>query len=285
MQRFLLPQDLAEALGVGEAVVKRWGAEGRFQVLRTVGGVRRIALREALRFIRESASVVKDPMPLGIEKLPQFKTQSEGDAALEDAIYAGRAEDAWHLTLGMYVMGRKVEAICEGPITRAMYRVGPLWETGPGGIAHEHRATMVAAETLHLLKALLPQPVLGVGKALGGAMEADPYMLPSMMVSITLAALRWQEVNLGPNLPFAALMAAVDEHKPTLVWMSCSCPDLPPQRRAELEEVAIALEKRGIQMVAGGRGWREDVAAGIPHVKHVPTLAGLAAFVGSRAHS
>jgi methanogenic corrinoid protein MtbC1 len=283
MQRFLTPSELAAALGVGEMTVNRWGSDGRLQVLRTVDGKKRIALREALRFIRDSGSAVSDVTALGFEELAALKSPAEDDAALEDAVYGGRGEEAWGLTLAMYIAGRKVEAICEGPITRAMHRIGEAWKCGPAGIAHEHRSTVVASETIQSLKALLPQPVLGAGRALGCAMESDPYILPSMMVSTTLASLRWQEMNLGPNLPVDALLAAVEEHKPTLVWMSCSVAGLPEQFAAEMGRAAEVLAQGGISFVIGGRGWVDENARQAGGWRYLESLEQLVQFVKERA--
>jgi methanogenic corrinoid protein MtbC1 len=281
MQRFLLPSELAAALGVSEAAVTRWGNEGRLQIVKMVGGSQRIALREALRFARDSGTSVKDPTALGFEPLPALKTPDAGDAALEEAVLWGRGAEAWQLTLAMFLAGRKVEAICEGPLTRAMHRVGEAWKQGPAGIQREHRSTVLVAETLHALRTLLPTPLLQTGRALGGALEADPYMLPSLMVSTTLAAMRWQEVNLGPDLPVAALLAAVEEHKPSLVWLSCSVDGLVEQRSAELEQAGAILKERAIELVVGGRGWP---AVGAPEgVRHVGTLEAFAKYLRERA--
>lgn len=284
MQRFLLPRELADAVGVGEATVKRWGNDGRLQLVRTVGGGKRVALREALRFIRDTGTVVKDPTALGFEPLPALKTPEEGDAALEEAILSGHGDEAWLLTLAMFLAGRKVDAICEGPLTRAMHHVGEAWKQGPAGIQREHRSTVVVAETIHALRTLLPTPVLGTGRALGGALEEDPYMLPSLMVSTTLAALRWQEVNLGPNLPIDALLAAVEEHKPTLVWLSCSVAGLPEQHAGELERAAGTFKKKGIEFVAGGRGWPDGTEVkAVRHIAKLQGLANLAAELASKS--
>lgn len=55
------PRQLGQALGVSESSVKRWADQGEIVTHRTSGGHRRIALAEAIRFIRESGLPVVDP--------------------------------------------------------------------------------------------------------------------------------------------------------------------------------------------------------------------------------
>src|SRR5690242_3719305 len=59
--RHLSPRDLADALGVSESSLKRWVDAGKLAAFRTEGGHRRIAVSEALRFIRETGAPVARP--------------------------------------------------------------------------------------------------------------------------------------------------------------------------------------------------------------------------------
>jgi hypothetical protein len=51
----------------------------------------------------------------------------------------------------------------------------------------------------------------------GGALESDPYVVPSLTVELTFLDLGWRAVNLGPEMPVAGLVAAVPEYRPRLV--------------------------------------------------------------------
>ena len=282
MQRFLSPHELAQTVGVSESSVKRWVDEGRLTVTRTIGGHRRIGLREALRFIRETRLPVVDPQPLGVPDLVHLKPSPapDADAALQEALLAGRGEEVRGLTLAMYLSGRDVAGICDGPLTAALHRVGMLWKEGPAGIHREHRSTELCAQTLYYLGALLPTPQTQAPLALGGALESDPYLLPSLMVATTLASLGWRAMNLGPNLPFDALLAAVDLHSPDLVWLSCSVPVLPEQHTRALRKAARVLADRGVELVVGGRGWLPASISESPlqTVRFIRTMRELAAF-------
>jgi MerR family transcriptional regulator, light-induced transcriptional regulator len=52
----LSPKALAAAIGVSESSLKRWADEGRLAAERTAGGHRRIAVAEAVRFVRRRGS-------------------------------------------------------------------------------------------------------------------------------------------------------------------------------------------------------------------------------------
>ena len=78
------PRQLGQALGVSESSVKRWADQGEIVTHRTSGGHRRIALAEAIRFIRESGLPVVDPGILGAAGMPD-----EQEGACRDAREAG----------------------------------------------------------------------------------------------------------------------------------------------------------------------------------------------------
>src|SRR4051794_1585032 len=123
MKHALSPKDLASALGVSESSLKRWADEGLIQVSRTSGGHRRISIAEAIRYIRQSGLPVVDPQALGLADLSeldaaQLSRAHPSDQALVDAILAGQAQRARGLVLSMYICGRGVAEICDGPLTR-----------------------------------------------------------------------------------------------------------------------------------------------------------------------
>jgi len=289
MRSFLSPRELARTIGASESSLKRWADEGRLEVGRTAGGHRRIALREALRFIRQSHLPIVDPQALGVADAAHMRSAGaqDADATLVQALLGGNVEETRGSVMGMYLMGREVAEICDGPLAQAMHEVGALWKHGPEGIHAEHRTTDLCAQTLQYLRALLPAPGPKAPLALGGALESDPYMLPSLMVAATLASRGWREINFGPNLPFDALRAAVDAHCPRLVWLSCSIPGLADQRGRELRETARLLREGGIQLIVGGRGWSTALLAdsSIESVHQARTLGELAAFAEGLRHT
>jgi excisionase family DNA binding protein len=257
MEKYLSPKELAEAIGVSESSLKRWVDEEWIAASRTAGGHRRIALSEAVRFIRKAGVAVVKPELLGIPGLSKGRatTPAESDALLSRAVLEGRASDVRSLVLSSYVSGRDIAAICDGPLTSAMHTVGEYWQHSARGIALEHRAVEICAQALHMVRTLFPAPGPSAPIALGGSLEGDPYFIPSLMVSVVLAAAGWNSINFGPNIPSAALLSAVQEYKPTLTWISCSVDDVARQRERELRKTCETLTASGTRVVLGGRGW------------------------------
>jgi MerR family transcriptional regulator, light-induced transcriptional regulator len=282
LQRFLSPKELAQAIGASESSVKRWVDEGLIAVVRTGGGHRRIALSEAIRYIRNAGLPVVQPNFLGLADLgtvPRAAAdRAESQAALIEALRAGRAEEVRGLTLSAYLAGRDVAELCDGPLADAMHAVGDLWKHGAEGIYIEHRATNLCMQALYLLHTVFARPAADAPVALGGALEGDPYLLPTLMCATVLAAAGWREINLGPNLPLAALGSAVTAHRPRLVWLSCSVDTVAREREREVRKMGRALDEEGVRAVVGGRGWHTPRFGEGAGVKLVRSMAEVAAF-------
>jgi hypothetical protein len=128
MERLLSTKDFAEAIGASESSLRRWTNLGVIKTFRTVGGHRRIALSEAVRFIRESHATVVRPEKLG---LTPMALQTGGAGPLEAveqeiglALERGETEIAKSKILSMYLGGASISSIFDGPIQHAMRRLG-----------------------------------------------------------------------------------------------------------------------------------------------------------------
>jgi excisionase family DNA binding protein len=145
MEKLLTTKELAHAIGASESSLRRWTDGGAIRTSRTVGGHRRIALSEAIRFIRETGTTVVRPAVLGLPG----DTRAGAAAGAEEQVYAalvdGDAERVRAEVMGLYLGGMNLAGIFDGPLGSAMQRVGELWLHGPGGILQEHRARRSAS--------------------------------------------------------------------------------------------------------------------------------------------
>ncbi|MEW6336964.1 MAG: MerR family DNA-binding transcriptional regulator [Acidobacteriota bacterium] len=272
--------DLARAIGVSESSIKRWADEGVIRATRTAGGHRRIPTSEAVRFIRESHIAVVRPEFLG---LPEAGTPTgtepgaDDDAALLTRfLLAGAAPEARGLIHSLYLSGRSVAAIADGPLRAAMARIGEMWRHDANGIFLEHRATDVCVQALNRLRTAFPEKP-GAALALGGAPPGDPYLLPSLTAATALAAEGFRTINLGPETPFETLHRACRDMRPALVWLSVSTTTDPAALRGSIERFSRDVEPAGVSVVVGGRG----LVGGTPTAEnlHVGASIGeLAAF-------
>lgn len=253
----LSPKELGQVVGVSESSIKRWGDEGRIQVTRTAGGHRRILLRDALRFIRGQEMPVLRPDLLGLPEMGELPAdvrsgELSGNLLLH-LLKNGEAEKVRSVILGEYLEGTRLAEIIDGPLAQALAELGVLWRRSDDGIYVEHMATNICIEALNQIRMLMPPAVPDSPLAIGGAPKGDPYILPSLMAATVLLDAGFTEINLGAHTPSSALLHAVEEHQPDLVWLAMTS-NLSKAQLVQLNETLFQpLIERQIQIVAGGQ--------------------------------
>lgn len=216
MAALLSPRKLALAIGVSESSLKRWADAGKLHVSRTDGGHRRIAVTEAVRFIRDAGMTVVRPDVLG---LVGGKRRSPAPALDTDA-RAIRAQ-----LVGRFLGGESIAALADGPIAEALARLDELRDRD----AHDARgarhdmlarwATDAWSQAIAALRGLCDVPS-SAPLALGGARgPASTGALRSAALAAALAGEGFRVIDLGANLDAAVLRAAVAAHKPALTWL------------------------------------------------------------------
>lgn len=277
MKPLLTPRELAEAIGVSESSLKRWADAGLVRVSRTGGGHRRISFAEAARFIRERRATIVRPDILGLPKLDGAARGNEADRLFQ-FLNDGQAQQARGLLVTMFLEGRSVAEICDGPLREALARLGELWRHDDEGIFIEHRATDIVVGGLNQLRSALAGrdgPV-----AVGCAPAGDPYFLTTLMAAMVCESVGLSPVNLGADTPISALRHAVARHRPLLVWVSVMSEEAAADGAAGFADLAEDLDRRGIALVIGGRH-RDALAAAqrpLERVLFASTMGELAAF-------
>ena len=276
LQRFLSPKDLARVIGVSESSLKRWVDEGKLKAVRTAGGHRRIAAKEALGFMRREGYPIKDPRPLGMAPAP------DTDRALEDHLHdllkAGDLARARALVVQAFNNGMPMHALADGPIRTSLERIGSLWTHGSDGIATEHMATDTLLQAVLTIRLMLSEPAVNAPVAIGGAPTKDPYILPSLCCATVLQEAGYNPINLGPDTPLEALLGQVTKRTPRLIWLAVSTEDAALALKAPLRKHLDALTASGAHLVVGGRNARLLSLEARPRLHHSLTLGEVAAF-------
>jgi MerR family transcriptional regulator, light-induced transcriptional regulator len=257
MERLLSPKDLATAIGVSESSVKRWADDGLIHATRTAGGHRRIALAEALRYLRESGIEIVAPQVLG---LPAWTRPSRSALDLQAAalelghfLRQGAKAEARGLLFSLYLGGFHLAQIADGPLRSAMSELGQLWhQQGDDGIFLEHRATQIVLQIVQELRSLQVEPAVAP-VAVGGGTAGDPYRLPSVLVATVLTAEGFRAVDLGPETPISTLKRAIAAYSPRLVWLSVTSVPRPKALAKELRQLLAELAEAEIALAVGGR--------------------------------
>jgi MerR family transcriptional regulator, light-induced transcriptional regulator len=244
--RLVTPRQLAEAIGVSESSLKRWSDAGKIEVTRTEGGHRRIAIAEAVRFIRASRSSVLRPDVLGLPK-----SQPTGEA-LTDLLAKGDTRAVIAHISSAFLAGIPIAALCDGPLRAALTRIGELWRESTEGVMVEHRATTACIDALATVRQLLPDLPTTAAVAVGGAPPNDPYLVPSMMCATALHDVGVRAVNLGPECPLDVIARAAREEQAKIAWLSVTSP-LEPSMAVVIEHFCVDLSRQGITVVVGGR--------------------------------
>lgn len=279
MQLFLSPRDLAKAVGVSESSVKRWVDHGRIQAHRTAGGHRRIALDEAVQFVREARMPLVRPELLGLGGLAS-KAEDPGGALLLRLLREGASVEARGLLIGWYLEGVAISALADGPLRASLAALGELWhcagKEGEDGIAIEHRATDICLQAVNHLRLLLPTPGEEAPLAVGAA--PDVYLLGTQIASAVMVEGGWRSVNLGAQTPLQILARAVETLRPRLVWLSLSDEEVTHSLGDGVERLLESVEHTDGALIVGGRCHREAHLPAHPLLHEGGSMADLARF-------
>jgi methanogenic corrinoid protein MtbC1 len=280
MQQQLSPKQVARAIGVSEASVKRWCDKGILQATRTVGGHRRVLLNEVFRFIRESDQQLVGPEVLG---LPATTGQGEGtrDRArerMEEALEAGDDERVRQIAFDLFLAGTKVVTICDEVLAPSFRSVGHHWEEGALEVYRERLACEITLRLLYQMEQALPAPGSEAPLAIGGTLEGDPYTLPTAMVQACLREAGWHARSLGTNHPVETLCAAIGEERPQLFWLSVSYLQVDEHFLAQFATLSQAANKARIPLVVGGRTLTAQLREQMRYAAFCDRLAHLIAF-------
>jgi MerR family transcriptional regulator, light-induced transcriptional regulator len=274
MKSLLTPRELADAIGVSESSVRRWVDAGHIAMTRTAGGHRRIPLDDALRYLRQTQAEVVRPQVLGLQ---QFANQVAEDKALHQALIEGDAPLARGIMLSLYLSGRQVARIFDGPLRAALALLANHGAGDRAALLVERRALDICIQAVSQLRMLLAAPA-DAPLALGGAPARDLATLPSMLASATLADAGFRDHNFGPDTPLEALGDLAVAKKARLVWLSISSAPEAPKLVAEIDRLGRKLAEAGVPLLLGGRLVRDFVIKDRPNLHVVSTLAELAAF-------
>jgi excisionase family DNA binding protein len=276
------PAQVARIVGVSESTLKRWVDSGLLRARKTAGGHRRIALAEALAFLRKQGRQAPSLDALGVlgghGRLPAEAASSP--EALADLLLREDAAVSRALLLDEFRRGRAVDDLLDRLLAPALVRVGTLWAEGAIDVYQEHLATQRAWWALVELRGLLPEPPAEAPLALTATPEGDPSLLPGLMAELTLVEAGWRALNLGPDVPAASLRRAIEAHRPRLVAVSLTSHEARPRFFEEFPRVLEAAQAVGAALMVGGQGLTPELQDRLVATAFGTRLAHLRALAG-----
>jgi len=255
MEPHLTPRQVARAIGVSDASLKRWCDKGLLPSTRTPGGHRRLPLRGVLAFLRRTGRQAVRPEILGLPP-----TSGNGSLVVAravrntfSALRDGDEQRLLRLVFDHYLAGHSAALICDRILAPAFEQLGQQWSRGNLEIYQERRACEQTYCALRRLKHSLPAVSLNAPLAIGATPAGDPYALATLMVSVVLQEAGWRAESLGTGLPIDTLIRAMRELQPRLVWLSVSwVPDEAAFLR-DYERLYAAAVEEGVALAVGGR--------------------------------
>jgi excisionase family DNA binding protein len=274
---------------VSESTLKRWVDAGHVRADRTAGGHRRIAVADLLAFLRGRGHAGPSAAALRLVSGPR-RPPSPGAAltpeALGDLLLLGDVASARRLLVDAYAAGRPMDDLGDSIVAPAMARVGAQWARNEIDVYQEHLVTQRLWALLLELRSFVRAPGDRAPLAAGGAPEGDPYVLPSLLIELTLRELGWRVLNLGPETPMPSLAAAVHAHLPRLVWISITSHQLAPAFLEAYPRLVDATRAGAVGVIVGGQGLTPDLQDKLVAAAFGTRLAHLREFaraLGSRA--
>lgn len=280
MREQFTPKQVARAIGVSDASLKRWCDKGLIPYIRTAGGHRRLLINGVIEFLRRSGHPLIRPEVLGLPPITRCSeaTLERVSRQMIEALQRGDEEQFRRLGFNLYLAGHSVCAICDQTITPAFHEIGRLWESGQVSIYQERRACLFVQRFLtqiRVSRSLLPAaaPV-----AIGGTIEDDPYTLPTTMVEAVLREAGWRAESYGSGLPLAALQAALEDVRPRLFWLSISSIAALPEFLDHYHKLYNAAAAHGVALVVGGRALTDKVRCRMRYSMYCDNLCHLTSF-------
>jgi methanogenic corrinoid protein MtbC1 len=200
---------------------------------------------------------------------------------VREALLAGEDAQCRRIVLDLYLAGRSVCEIGDQVLAGAFHDIGDAWECGDISIYRERRGCEIAIHALHDLSGAIPQPPLDAPRAIGGTLESDPYQLPTLMVELALREAGWQATSLGTLLPATALIDALRENKPRLLWLSVSSIPEVDKFLADFAALRAAASEQGTAVVVGGRALSEELRRQVSYSAYCDTLRHMVSFAES----
>jgi excisionase family DNA binding protein len=257
---FLTTRQLARMWRVSEATIKRWADAGHLHSQKTLGGHRRFALAEVLRFQtargleaeREKIGAAHSAATVGARLKPRAQLE-----LFFAAIACGDEAAAADVLIKSHFDKFPAVRILEEVVARALHRVGDQWHDGEMSVADEHLSTRTATRAIETLRGAIHPGEVDGPVAVCCAAEDELHEIATLCVQVLLESKGWSVRNLGANTPFFALADAVAKHRPRLVCVSSTSNLALARYSRDYEEFRSVAQKLQARIVLGGEGFKD----------------------------
>ena len=169
------------------------------------------------------------------------------------ALLSGELKDAEEIAREALELSLGESMLYDDVVRPAMHRIGVLWAAGEISVAHEHLATTIATRVLVLAHELAGMPERRVGqRVMLAGVEGEQHVMALDMAAKLLESAGYEVLELGPDVPIAALEGIVKEHRPSLFALTATMPEAGARVPPTLDAVLGASGELGL--ILGGAG-------------------------------
>ena len=172
---------------------------------------------------------------------------------LKQAIIDGNADTAMALTQALLASGASAREILDEALLPGMEVVGVRMRDGECFIPEVLLSARVMQACLDLLRPhMAAGEEAGMGTVVLGTVEGDLHDIGKNLVGMMLAGAGFEVVNLGTGVTPAQFVAAVGEHKATIIGMSALLTTTLPKMVATIAALKEAGLRAQVKVMVGG---------------------------------
>ncbi len=189
-------------------------------------------------------------------------------------LYEGEDEAVASLVQKALDQGHKPVEVLQGGLIAGMDQVGRDFKAGDLFVPE----VLIAARAMHagmgVLRPLLAESdAPSAGKYVIGTVKGDLHDIGKNLVKMMLEGAGFETVDLGTDVEPGAFVAAVREHKPSMVGMSALLTTTMVQMRATVEALVEAGLREQVKVMVGGAPVTEAFAREIGADAYAPDAA------------
>lgn len=250
---FLTPRQLARAIGVSEASVKRWCDQGLIETTRTTGGHRRLGRASVDDFLIRTGRRPLEPESIR-PQLPGGsgeRSLARGREAFRKALSCGSERIALQIATDIHTAGHSFGEIADDVILAAERQI--LFSAATA-VLPRHTVTEACLRIVDALQTGLEKAPETAPLSFAGALDGARSTLSVALSVLVLREAGWKAESLGIGLPFTTLRAAVRRHQPRFLVLQVDEVRNPQHFEREMSELLREAEQSGTRLLATGPG-------------------------------
>ena len=172
---------------------------------------------------------------------------------LKEFVIEGNVKGSEARVKELLANGVSAEDIMRTALVPAMDEVGVLFQNGEYYLPEMLVASKAMQEGLKLLKPLLAKGSSAyLGRAVIGTVKGDLHDIGKNMVGMSLEGAGFEVIDLGADVPAESFVAAIREHKPTVIGLSALITTTMPIMKDVIDAVSSAGLRPSVKIMIGG---------------------------------